>query len=195
MMRRNRPHNPISKTYSSTRNLHGIALPSTHLIVFAKIEKDWNSVHIIYQKRWRFRRGWTKKRYDNDLVMMLANNALRTIHIISFDSGGWWRGNARHFIYLWVIILCVHPSYYVLCKIGVLGDIDTILFGCALWCCEQSMQICLSANGNVVGNIRISLIGKWQYRIPSARFHSVANANAVLNPTGVVLSIARGCRR
>lgn len=57
------------------------------------------------------------------------------------------------------------------------------------------MQICLLANGNVVGNIRISLIGKWQYRIPSARFHSVANANGVLNPTGVVLSIARGCRR
>jgi len=50
-------------------------------------------------------------------------------------------------------------------------------------------------NGNVVDNIRISLIGKWQYRIPSARFHSVANANGVLNPTGVVLSIARDCRR
>ena len=47
------------------------------------------------------------------------------------------------------------------------------------------MQICLLVNGNVVGNIRISLIGKWQYRIPSTRFHSVANANGVLNPDGV----------
>ena len=116
--------------------------------------------------------------------MMLANNTLRAIHVISFDCGGWCRSNARHFIYWWVMMLC---AILVLCavQIGVSDDIDMILFGSALWCCGQFVQICLLMNGNVVDNIRISLIGKWQYRIPSARFHSVANANGVLNPTGV----------
>ena len=80
---------------------------------------------------------------------------------------------------------CVQSSCYVLCKIGVSGDIDMILFGSALWCCGQFVQICLLMNGYVVDNIRISPIGKWHYRIPSVRFHSVANANGVLNPIGV----------
>jgi len=48
--------------------------------------------------------------------MMLANNTLRAIHVISFDCGGWCRSNARHFIYWWVIMLCVQSSCYVLCK-------------------------------------------------------------------------------
>ena len=81
-------------------------------------------------------------------------------------------------------MLCVQPSYYVLCKIGVSGDIDMILFNSALWCCGQFVQICSLMNGNVVGSIRISLIGKWQYHIPSTRFHSVSNANDELNPNG-----------
>ena len=44
------------------------------------------------------------------------------------------------------------------------------------------MQICLLMNGNVVDNIRISLIGKWQYRIPSARFHLLMSNDVVCNP-------------